>query len=163
MEIELRDYDRAWADAYRLHAARVRAALGVRVVRLEHVGSTSVPGLCAKPVIDIALEGPDSSDEPAYLADLSAAGYVLRISEPDWFEHRLLVGSDPAVNLHVFSAGCPETERMVRFRDRLRASAADRDLYRRAKTELATHDWAEVHEYADAKNEVIRAILGPMP
>ncbi len=160
MEIELRDYDPAWADAYRREAARLGAALGPRAVRLEHVGSTSVPGLVAKPIIDIVLEVDDSSDEAAYVADLEMTGYALRFTEPEWFEHRLLVGSDPAVNLHVFSAGCAETERMVRFRDRLRASAADRDRYARAKRELATREWSQVQDYADAKTGVIASILG---
>jgi GrpB-like predicted nucleotidyltransferase (UPF0157 family) len=127
--IELCDYDPTWPDAYGRRAARVSAVLGQRVVRLEHVGSTSVPGLPAKPIIDIVLEVPDSSDELAYVSDLEAVGYVLRIREPVWFEHRLFKGSDGTVNLHVFSCECPETDRMVRFRDWLRRNAGDRDLY----------------------------------
>jgi GrpB-like predicted nucleotidyltransferase (UPF0157 family) len=92
----------------------VTAALGERAVRLEHVGSTSVPGLAAKPIIDIVLEVANSADEATYAQDLEAAGYLLRIREPDWFEHRLFRGFGPRVNLHVFSAGCSETDRMVR-------------------------------------------------
>jgi GrpB-like predicted nucleotidyltransferase (UPF0157 family) len=87
--IELREYDPRWADLYAEHAARLRAALLERAVRVEHVGSTSVPGLAAKPIIDIALEVPDSADEPAYVDDLEVAGYRLRAREPEWFEHRL--------------------------------------------------------------------------
>src|SRR5438132_1215336 len=87
-------------------AERIRSALGDRVVRLEHGGSTSVPGLPAKPIVDIVLEVPDSSDEPAYVPELEAAGYVLRIRERVWFEHRLFKGPDTNINLHVFSAGC---------------------------------------------------------
>ena len=86
--IELHEYDPQWADRYAEHAARLRAALAGRAVRVEHVGSTSVPGLAAKPIVDIVLEVPDSADEPAYVGDLEAVGYVLRIREPDWFEHR---------------------------------------------------------------------------
>ena len=82
-----------------------RLALGDRVVRIEHTGSTSVPGLSAKPIIDISLEVPDSADEETYVPSLEAAGYVLTIREPDWFEHRLFKGPDTNVNLHVFSAG----------------------------------------------------------
>ena len=87
---------------------------------LEHTGSTSVPGLAAKPIIDITLAVPDSSDEDAYAPALEAAGYVLRIREPDWHEHRVFKGPDTNVNLHVFSDGCPEIDRMLRFRDWLR-------------------------------------------
>jgi GrpB-like predicted nucleotidyltransferase (UPF0157 family) len=107
------------------------------------------------------IELRDHSDEQAYVPDLEAAGLVLRIREPDWFEHRLLKDSDPAVNVHVFSAGCEETDRMVRFRDRLRANDADRDRYARVKRELASRDWNYVQQYADATGTVIRSILEP--
>ena len=96
-----------------------------------------MPGLAAKPIIDIALEVPDSTDEPAYVSDLEAAGYVLRFREPEWFEHRFFHTPDGTVHVHVFSAGCPETDRMVRFRDWLRTDDADRELYLRTKRELA--------------------------
>jgi GrpB-like predicted nucleotidyltransferase (UPF0157 family) len=157
--IEVRDYDRSWPRSYAEHAARIAAALDDRVHRLEHVGSTSVPGLPAKPIIDIVLEVPDSAREPAYVPDLEAVGYVLRIREADWFEHRLLRWPDSAANLHVFSAGCPETDRMVRFRDHLRISAADRELYARTKRELAARRWKYMQQYADAKTEVVNEIM----
>jgi len=153
------DYDPTWPDRFSREAARIRQALGDRALRLEHVGSTSVPGLAAKPIIDMVLEVPDSADEPAYAGDLAAAGYVHRIREPDWFEHRLFRGPGDGVNLHVFSSGCPETDRMVRFRDHLRADAADRDLYARTKRDLATRDWKYMQQYADAKTEVIGEIM----
>jgi GrpB-like predicted nucleotidyltransferase (UPF0157 family) len=157
--IELRDYDPRWPERYAEHAARVRVALGRRAVRIEHVGSTSVPGLVAKPIIDIVLEVADSGEEAAYVRDLEACGYVLRIREPEWFEHRLFKTADQDVNLHVFPAGCSETERMVRFRDWLRSNAADRELYVKAKRELAAHDWKYMQQYADAKTDVIEQIM----
>jgi GrpB-like predicted nucleotidyltransferase (UPF0157 family) len=158
--IELRDYDPSWPDRYAEHAARLREALGERVIRVEHVGSTSVPGLVAKPIIDIALEVPDTTNEPAYVGDLEAAGYILRFREPDWFEHRLFKPADGAVNLHVFPAGCPETGTMVRFRDWLRTNDADRELYLRTKRELAARDWKYMQQYADAKTGVVKDIMG---
>jgi GrpB-like predicted nucleotidyltransferase (UPF0157 family) len=157
--IELRDYDPIWPRLYAREAARIRSALGERVVRLEHAGSTSVPGLAAKPIIDIVLEVPDAAEEAAYLPALEAAGYVLRLREPDWFQHRLLKGPDTDLNLHVFSAGCPETDRMLLFRDWLRGDTGDRALYVRTKRELAARDWGSVQQYADAKTAVIGAIL----
>jgi GrpB-like predicted nucleotidyltransferase (UPF0157 family) len=127
-------------------------------VRIEHVGSTSVPGLPAKPIIDIALELPDSSDEAAYVPDMEAVGYVLRIREADWFEHRLFKGPDIDINLHTFSAACAEVDRMLRFRDWLRTNAADRELYTHTKRELAARDWKYMQQYADAKTAVIKEI-----
>ncbi len=157
--IVLSEYQPTWPEAYRRHASRIRHPLSQRAVRLEHVGSTSVPGLPAKPIIDIALEVLDSSDEPSYVSDLEAAGYVLRIRETDWFEHRMFRDLDLGVNLHVFSAGCSETDRMVRFRDWLRGNASDRDLYARAKRELASREWTYLQQYADAKTDVIASIM----
>jgi GrpB-like predicted nucleotidyltransferase (UPF0157 family) len=157
--IELREPDSRWPGRYADHAARVRAALGERAVRVEHVGSTSVPGLAAKPIIDLVLEVPNSADEAAYLGDLEAAGYVLRIREPEWFEHRFFYAPGEDVQIHVFSSGCSETERMVRFRDWLRANTPDRDLYVRTKRELAARDWKYMQQDADAKTDVIEQIM----
>lgn len=102
---------------------------------------------------------PDSADERAYVPPMEAAGYVLRIREPDWFEHRLFKGPDTNINVHVFSAGSPEIARMLDFRDHLRASEVDRELYERTKRELATTTWAYVQDYADAKSEVVADIM----
>lgn len=157
--VELAEYDPEWPQLFAREEARIRGALGERVVLLEHVGSTSVPGLAAKPRIDILLAVPDSADEAAYVPALEAAGYALRIREPDWHEHRVLKGPDTDVNLHVFSPGSPELERMLLFRDRLRADEADRDLYARTKRELARQEWKYVQNYADAKTAVVEEIL----
>lgn len=158
--IELREYDPAWPERYAEHAARLREALGERLIRVEHVGSTSVPGLAAKPIIDITLEVADTTAEAAYVDALEAAGYVLRIREPEWFEHRFFRTPDGTVQLHVFSAGCPETDRMLAFRDHLRGSPGDRDLYARTKRELAARPWKYMQQYADAKTAVVSEILG---
>ena len=157
--IELLDYDPDWPRLFDREAARIRSILGDQVVRLEHVGSTSVPGLAAKPIIDIVLAVPDSSDESTYLPALEAAGYVLRIREPEWFEHRVFKGPDTNINLHVFSDGCVEIDRMTCFRDWLRSHDDDRALYERTKRELAARDWQFVQQYADAKTEVVEAII----
>jgi len=157
--IELVDYDPAWPGLFEREADRIRAALGDRARVLEHTGSTSVPGLVAKPIIDITLAVPNSADEDAYVPSLEAAGYVLRIREPDWYEHRVFKGPDTNVNLHVFSEGCPEIDRMLRFRDWIRSNQADRELYERMKRELAGKEWKYVQDYADAKTAVVREIL----
>jgi GrpB-like predicted nucleotidyltransferase (UPF0157 family) len=157
--VSLAEYDPAWPATYEREAVRIRAALGDTVVRLEHTGSTSVPGLAAKPIIDMTLTVPDSAAEPAYAPRLEAAGYVLRIREPNWHEHRLFKGPEADVNLHVFSAGSVELDRMVGFRDWLRAHPDDRDLYERTKRELAARTWRHIQHYADAKSEVVEAII----
>lgn len=153
------DYDPDWPLLYAAEAAKIRAALGGRALLLEHVGSTSVPGLAAKPIIDILLVVAEPAVEASYVPALEAAGYVLRIREPALFEHRMLKGADPDVNLHVLPPGCEEVERMLLFRDWLRADASDRDLYARTKRELAARDWEYVQHYADAKSSVVEAII----
>ncbi|MDF2753255.1 MAG: hypothetical protein K0S82_1638 [Gaiellaceae bacterium] len=157
--VELHDYDPEWPRLYEREEERIRAVLGNRVVRIEHVGSTSVPGLPAKPLIDVALEVPDSADEATYVPPLEATGYSLRIREPDWFEHRLLKGPDTDVNVHVFSAACEEVNRMLLFRDWLRGNAADRELYAVKKRELADREWKYMQQYADAKTSVVNEIM----
>ncbi|SET22591.1 GrpB family protein [Geodermatophilus poikilotrophus] len=157
--ITLAPYDTGWPRLFSREADRLRTALGPVALRIEHVGSTSVPGLVAKPVIDVLLVVPDPADEPGYVPQLEAAGYVLRIREPGWFEHRLLKGPDTDVNLHVFGPGAAEVERVLRFRDRLRGDDAARDRYARTKRELARRTWRHVQDYADAKSAVVEEIL----
>ena len=158
-QIVLADYDPAWPVLFEREAARIENALGERVLLLEHVGSTSIPRIAAKPRIDILLAVADSADEGAYVPPLEAEGYVLRIREPGWYEHRVFKGPDTDVNLHVFSAGCPEIDRMLLFRDWLRSHESDRLLYERTKRELAARRWKYTQQYADAKTEVVEEIM----
>jgi GrpB-like predicted nucleotidyltransferase (UPF0157 family) len=153
------EYDPLWPARFEEEASFIRAALGVKVLQLEHAGSTSVPGLPAKPVIDMVLAVADSADEPSYVPAMEAAGFTLRIREPEWFEHRLFRGPRETINLHVFSSGCPEIGRMLLFRDHLRANTADRELYAGTKRELARKEWKFVQDYADAKTAVVQEIL----
>ena len=118
-----------------------------------------MPGLSAKPKIDIVLGLADTTDEDDYVPALESAGYVLRIREPDWHQHRLFKGPDTDINLHVFRVGCVEIERMLRFRDHLRVNAADRELYERAKQDLAQRTWKYTQHYADAKSSVVEEIV----
>jgi len=157
--VVLAEYDASWPRLFAREAERIGDSLGERALRIEHVGSTSVPGLAAKPVIDIVLVIADSADEDAYVPALEAAGYHLRVREPEWFEHRLLKGSDTSVNVHVFSTGCPEIERMLLFRDWLRTNETARQLYERTKRKLARKQWKYVQHYADAKGDVVEAII----
>lgn len=157
--VTLQEYDARWPRWYAVEEAKIRAALGERVVLVEHCGSTSVPGLAAKPLIDVLLVVPDSADEDAYVPALVEAGYYLRLREPGWYEHRLVKGTVPNVNVHVFSPGCVEVERMLAFRDRLRSHDGDRAEYERVKRELAVRTWVRVQDYADAKTQVVEGII----
>lgn len=157
--ITIAEPDPAWAEQYARQHACIRAALGLRALQVEHVGSTSVPGLAAKPIIDIVLVVADPADETAYVPDLEAAGYLLHLREPGWNQHRLLKRESPDVNLHVFTTECPEVERMLLFRDWLRARPEELALYQGTKRELAAGRWAHVQDYADAKSSVVEAIM----
>ncbi len=153
------DYDPAWPERFRHEEARIRAALGEAALSVEHIGSTSVPGLAAKPIVDVLLVVEDSGDEPSYLPALEAAGYDLRVREPDFDEHRMLRTPEKDVHLHVFSVGSPEIERYLLLRDRLREDERDRELYARTKRELAKEDWPSMQHYAEAKTEVVEGII----
>lgn len=157
--VVLVDPDPAWPVTADALAQDVRRVLGDRALLLEHVGSTSVQGLAAKPVIDLVLAVPDPTDEAAYVPALEGLGYTLQIREPDWHQHRLLKHVDPAVNLHVFGEGTEEIHRMVAFRDHLQVDGDDRALYESTKRELAARDWAVTQDYADAKSEVVADIM----
>jgi GrpB-like predicted nucleotidyltransferase (UPF0157 family) len=157
--IEIAEYDPMWPRLFQQEKERIQAALGDRVLMIEHVGSTSVPLLAAKPRIDLLLVVANSADEPTYVPALEAAGYVLRIREPDWHEHRVFKGPDTDINLHVFSYGSTEIERMLLFRDWLRSNVSDRRLYEQTKRRLAERQWKYTQNYADAKTEVVEEIL----
>lgn len=157
--ITLVEYDPSWPDLFEREANRIRSVLGGAALQIEHVGSTSVPGLCAKPIIDILLVVKNSDDEPSYVPALEAAGYRLRIREPEWFEHRMFKGPDTDINLHVFSLGAPEIDRILRFRDWLRSNESDRDKYAQVKRSLAKKKWRHVQHYADAKTSIVQEIM----
>lgn len=158
-EIRIVDYDTDWPEKFEWHAGIIAGALGSTALRIEHIGSTSVPQLAAKPIIDILVVVTDAADEAAYLAPMEAAGYVLRVREPDWNEHRMFRTPAKDVHVHIYSAGCPEVERNLAFRDRLRSNAGERNRYENTKRELATKDWSDMNAYAQAKTTVIESII----
>jgi GrpB-like predicted nucleotidyltransferase (UPF0157 family) len=155
----LAEPDPAWPAQFAVQEARIRGALGPLARHVEHVGSTSIPGLAAKPVLDILLLVDDPANEATYVLALESAGYVLHLREPGWQQHRLLRGVDPAVNMHVFAPGSEEARRLVLFRDHLRAQPDDVALYERTKRQLAARTWAVTQDYADAKSGVVEEII----
>jgi GrpB-like predicted nucleotidyltransferase (UPF0157 family) len=157
--IVVMDYDPAWAERFRQEETKIRAALGEAALAIEHIGSTSVPGLAARPIVDILLVVEDSSDEASYVPALESAGYVLRVREPDFHEHRMFRTPAKDVHVHVFSPGSPEIKRYLLLRDHLRENDEDRELYVRTKRDLASKDWPSMDHYDEAKTEVIEGII----
>ena len=155
IEVRLHDPDPRWADAFLEHRVRITAALAAVDVGIEHIGSTSVPGLAAKPIVDVVVTVADITAEEDYLAPLLAAGYVLRVREPG---HRLVRTPERDVHVHVLEVGDPAVDEYLLLRDHLRSDADDRALYERTKRALLERRWDDMNAYADAKTDVIVAI-----
>ncbi len=153
--LALAHYDPQWPQVYLEHERRLRAALGPAAVQIEHIGSTSVPGLAAKPIIDVLVTVEDITAEENYLGHLLRAGYHLRVREPG---HRLVRTAARDVHVHIMEAGAEAAEDYLLFRNRLRADTDDRDLYERTKRALLEQDWVDMNAYADAKTGVITEI-----
>jgi GrpB-like predicted nucleotidyltransferase (UPF0157 family) len=159
--IEITDPDPEWPRLYDELAARIRSALGWRAIQLDHVGSTSVPGLPAKPVIDIDLTVADPDREQDYVPALETIGFQLYIRQPWWYGHRALTADEPRSNLHVFGFDSPESVRHRIFRDWLRGNPDDRDRYADAKRRAAAEANAggeHVMQYNARKEQVLREI-----
>ena len=159
--IEVVPYDPRWPEVFRGLERDIRTALGDTALAIEHVGSTAVPGLAAKPVIDIDLTVPYSTDEAAYVPQLEKLGYDLYVREPGWHEHRCFRLAEPRVNLHVFGPDCPETVRHAMFREWLKSHPVDRVLYGRIKL-MSQHGVRDVVEYNARKQPMIREIYERM-
>lgn len=156
-------YDPAWPDLYESYALRIREAIGLRALVVEHVGSTAVPGLAAKPIIDIDLIVASPAAEETYVPALEGVGFEHRVREPWWYEHRMLRLADPLCHLHVFGPDAPEPWKHRILRDWLRSDAADRELYAQVKRDAAAESGAageHMMAYNARKQDVIREIYG---
>lgn len=150
------DYAQEWPERFGRLAEVIRDAVGAKALSIEHIGSTAVPGLAAKPIIDILLTVEDVADEAAYVAPLEGAGFVLRVRESG---HRMLRTPSKDVHLHVFSADSDAVPNYRDLRDWLRVDETDRALYSDTKRMLAQRQWADMNQYAEAKTSVIAQIL----
>ncbi|MEU2351250.1 GrpB family protein [Modestobacter sp. NPDC049651] len=155
--IVVRDHDPEWPARFQAARDRIHDALGTRAVTIEHIGSTAVPGLAAKPIVDILVTVPDVDDESAYAPALEAAGFPQRVREPG---HRMFRTPEHDVHIHVYEPDAQAVTDYLDLRDWLRQSAEDRARYAATKRELATRQWADMNDYADAKSDVIAATLG---
>lgn len=159
LPIEIRDYDPDWSKKFEMHADLIRKSLGKVAARVEHIGSTAVPGLAAKPIIDILLVVEDSADEDSYLPLMEGAGYMLRVREPDFHEHRMFRTLARDVHIHVLSRDSREVDRLLTFRDRLRGNVGERNEYEAVKRSLAGQPWPDMNAYASAKGEAVERII----
>jgi len=155
LTVTLHSYDPRWAVSYLEHRRRISDALTAGEIRIEHIGSTSVPGLAAKPIIDIVVTVDDITAEEDYLDALVAAGYELRVREPG---HRLVRTPARDVHVHILGHDDPAVNDYLVLRDHLRSNAQDRTLYENTKRRLLSHRWDDMNDYADAKTDVITAI-----
>jgi len=154
--IVIEAYDPAWAARFEQVKASLAEALGARALRIEHFGSTSVPGLGAKGIVDVLVEVTDVDDEAAYGPALEAHGFAIRVRQPG---HRMYRTPDQDVHVHVFTEGSEAARIRLLFRDWLRHDAADRRLYEDTKRALARQEWEATNDYSDAKGSVVAEIL----
>ncbi len=155
LELALHTYDEAWIRRFSAHRQRIHDDLGAMTIKVEHIGSTSVPGLAAKPIIDIVVTVDDITAEEDYLDALLAAGYALRVREPG---HRLVRTPARDVHVHLYERHDPAVGEYLLLRDHLRVDAQDRALYESTKRALLHERWADMNDYAAAKTDVIDAI-----
>jgi GrpB-like predicted nucleotidyltransferase (UPF0157 family) len=157
VHVSLHEYDERWPSEFVEHRRRIVQALAPSgmAIEVDHIGSTSVPGLAAKPIVDIVVAVPDITAEGDYLDPLLAAGYELRVREPG---HRLVRTPERSVHVHVYEQGAVAIDEYLLLRDHLRSDAADRELYATVKRDLLGRRWDDMNDYADAKTEVIAAI-----
>ena len=150
------DPDPEWRAVFERERAAIARVLTGRAFRIEHVGSTAVPGLAAKPIVDIQVAVVDPDDEAAFAPALERAGYELRVREPG---RRMFRTPGRDVQVHVWRAGSDDERRHVLFRDWLRVDESDRALYEDTKRRLAARRWPDVNYYAEAKTPLITAIM----
>jgi GrpB-like predicted nucleotidyltransferase (UPF0157 family) len=154
--VRIVDYDPGWPARFEQERERIAAALGHLAHRIEHVGSTSVPGLAAKPIVDVSVSVDDPDDDGAFLLAMCSAGYSLKVIEAG---HRMFRPATRDANVHLWPAGGAEERRLLLFRDWLRVSSDDRERYQSVKRSLAEREWETGDHYAVAKTDVVMEIL----
>jgi GrpB-like predicted nucleotidyltransferase (UPF0157 family) len=155
-DIVIEDYDPAWTARFEQVHAALQQALGPAAHRIEHFGSTAVPGLGAKGIIDVMVTVDDADDEPAFGPLLERHGFHIRVRQPG---HRMYRTPDLDVHVHILTEGSEAARIRLLFRDWLRHDESDRRLYEHTKRELARQDWAATNAYSEAKGAVVAEIL----
>lgn len=159
VNLELVDYDNSWSDKFKVESHKIKNALGDIVTLIEHIGSTSIPGLAAKPIIDIVVSIDNPENEEEYKDNLEGIGYELRVREPDFYEHRMFRTHKRDVHLHIFPSNCIEIDRYITFRNALRDSLSKREEYHTLKANLINQGITDMNEYASKKGEFIESVI----
>lgn len=171
-DVAISPYQESWPKTFTRVADRMASVLGSKALRLEHVGSTSVPGLAAKPIIDILLEVSDPADEASYLPALESLGFTLLFRQPRWHGHRFLFveEKEAEVNVHVHRKGCQIAADFLTFRNFLRDNEGARTEYVEAKQKAADTSNGEKggrlryqREKAEVLNRLKARALGEKP
>jgi GrpB-like predicted nucleotidyltransferase (UPF0157 family) len=162
-QIVVIDYDPNWPSLYEQEKDRIAAALGEGVVQIEHIGSTSVPGLAAKPIIDIAVGVADFEEARAYVPIIESLGYTYEPGfEADLPERRFFWKGLPSrhtYHIHMAEPGSLEWIKPILFRDYLRAHPAEARQYQALKRKLALRYGSDMEAYVKGKTEFVRSIL----
>lgn len=153
------DYDPAWPQTYARWQQRISAALGQAALSIEHVGSTSVAGLAAKPIVDIQVSVADLSDEARYVPQLEGAGLVLRSRDELHRYFRPPAAQPREVHVHVCAAGSQWEHDHLLFRDYLRSDPGACRRYAEAKRANARQWSDDSWAYTEAKTGVVLDIL----
>ena len=162
LPLEVVQPDPSWPAQFNVIKAKIEAALGSSLLAVSHVGSTSVPDLPAKPIIDMDVTVANIQDESTYAPALEAAGFQFLHREPSWNKHRLFYNYDPPANLHVFGSDSKELIRHAAMRDWLLTHPEDRKRYAEVKVEAskaAIANGEDVNQYNDRKSPVLQDIL----
>jgi GrpB-like predicted nucleotidyltransferase (UPF0157 family) len=161
---EIVEYNPQWAEMFKREAGRIKEILGDTITRIEHIGSTSIPGLASKPIIDIALEIPSSENAESLVAPLSALGYPPRREgyDEDVSTERYLLRKGVPTEYHLSICYADKgsfLERQILFRDYLREHDEDRDAYGALKKRLLKSDPTGTGDYIGHKTDFVMSIL----
>jgi GrpB-like predicted nucleotidyltransferase (UPF0157 family) len=162
--ILIHDYDPEWPSLFLQESARIRSALGDAVLSVEHVGSTAVPGLAAKPIIDL-LVGVRSLDEvrATALDPMAELGYIYLPANERWLPGELMFRKGPpgpwTHHAHVMECTSPRWDEFILIRDYLRQHAAVADAYALLKTELASRFGEDIAGFREAKRPFLADLL----
>ncbi len=157
--IEIVPWDPAWAENFEDMRERLGAALGEQAVRIEHVGSTAIPGIPAKPIVDIQVSVPDVDDTDAYREQIESQGFALRYIEEGHRYFRPPPGTPRYFQVHVCQIGSQWERDHLLFRDFMRAHPGEAAEYGRLKMRLATQHRQDRIQYTDDKGPFILAVL----
>ena len=158
MKVKLSEYNPEWVQLFREEKERIAEKLGNKIVTIEHIGSTSVSGLGAKPIVDILLGVRKISDADEFIPKMEELGYEYRNHFENVMPYRRYFTKPEHYHVHTVEVTSEFWRRHLLFRDYLRAHDDKRNEYNKLKKELAEREWNDVNDYAYAKTDFIKKI-----